>query len=457
MNYPLISEYIEAISSAEDNFEELSYLRPVLDNEGRPIMSAGGFSVVFKMKDEQDGKLYAVKCFTKEQEGRDEAYREISKQLKRTSSSYLVPIRYLEKELFVDTNQTTETEFPVLLMDWVEGKTLDNYIREHLDDKLALEMLSYSFYRFATWLISQPFAHGDLKPDNIIVKEDNSIVMVDYDGMYVPAMYGQKARETGSPDFRHPKRDEKDFDGTIDHFSLVSILLSLCAIHIEPDLFSKYCEEGRLLFSANDYLNINNCEAFNNIPRIVKTSTNYCKLLQIACDDKHLSLSSYMPHRQLTYLLKPSVEKRTISTTAIDTIKKEPQKRKSSVRVDVIDDTFNNGRNKVSISPKTDILFIDDEYYKIKQRNEEIRKRWREEEERKEQTEKEIIDFLFYICFIIILITYIIGSILLFMHLYSKSYDEAYDYMILLFMIVIWGVITNFMRLYILYVKNVRC
>lgn len=31
MNYPLISEYIEAIRSAEDNFDKLSKLRPVLD------------------------------------------------------------------------------------------------------------------------------------------------------------------------------------------------------------------------------------------------------------------------------------------------------------------------------------------------------------------------------------------------------------------------------------------
>lgn len=31
MNYPLISEYIEAIKSSEDNFEELTNLRPVLD------------------------------------------------------------------------------------------------------------------------------------------------------------------------------------------------------------------------------------------------------------------------------------------------------------------------------------------------------------------------------------------------------------------------------------------
>ena len=30
MNYPLLSEYIEAIKSAEDNFEELSYLKLVL-------------------------------------------------------------------------------------------------------------------------------------------------------------------------------------------------------------------------------------------------------------------------------------------------------------------------------------------------------------------------------------------------------------------------------------------
>ena len=73
MNYPLISEYIEAIKSAEDNFEELSYLRPVLDDDGLPIMTSGNFAVVFKMKDETMGKLYALKCFTKEQQGREEA------------------------------------------------------------------------------------------------------------------------------------------------------------------------------------------------------------------------------------------------------------------------------------------------------------------------------------------------------------------------------------------------
>lgn len=253
MNYPLISEYIEAIKSAEDNFKELSYLRPVLGDDGLPVMTSGNFAVVFKMKDEQSGKFYAVKCFTKEQEARAEAYREITKELKEVSSPYLVSIKYLEKELFVDTDQTDEEEFPILLMDWVDSKTLDKYLRENLDDKYALEMLAYRFSQLAQWLIPQPFAHGDLKPDNILVREDGSLILVDYDGMYVPAMKGQKARELGSPDFRHPSRTEEDFDEHIDDFPLISILLSLVAISIRPSLFEEYGNTERLLLSKEDY------------------------------------------------------------------------------------------------------------------------------------------------------------------------------------------------------------
>ena len=253
MNYPLISEYIEAIKSAENNFEELTHLRPVLGEDGQPVMTSSNFAVVFKMKDEQTGKLYAVKCFTKEQEGRAEAYHQIAEELKDVDSPYLVSIRYMEKELFVDTNQTDETEFPVLLMDWVEGKTLDKYLRENLDDKYALEILAYRFSQLAQWLIPQPFAHGDLKPDNILVHEDGTLVLVDYDGMYVPAMKGQKARELGSPDFRHPRRTKENFDEHIDDFSLVSILVSLKAYSLNPQLFDEERNHNTLMFSKEDY------------------------------------------------------------------------------------------------------------------------------------------------------------------------------------------------------------
>ena len=45
--YPTISEYLEAIKAAEDNFDQLKNLRPVLDEEGNPVMTSGNFAVVF--------------------------------------------------------------------------------------------------------------------------------------------------------------------------------------------------------------------------------------------------------------------------------------------------------------------------------------------------------------------------------------------------------------------------
>ena len=74
MQYPLISEYLAAIRDAHDNLDKLSHLVPVLDNYGEPYRSSGAFAVVFKMKDEQTGKCYALKCFTEEQEGRLSLY-----------------------------------------------------------------------------------------------------------------------------------------------------------------------------------------------------------------------------------------------------------------------------------------------------------------------------------------------------------------------------------------------
>ena len=295
MNYPIISEYVEAIKVAEDNFEVLTDLRPVLDADGEPVMTSGNFAVVFKMKDVQTGKLHAVKCFLKEQEGRAEAYSQIAEELEYVNSTLLTPIKYLDKELFVDTSNSDDSEFPVLLMDWVEGLTLDKYIREHIDDQYELSMLAYQFSRLAMWLMPQPFAHGDLKPDNILVRNDGTLALVDYDGMYVPAMKGQKARELGSPDFRHPSRTEDDFDEHIDDFSLASILLSLKAIALQPGLLEEYGAADRLLFSEKDYRNLPESASFEALRPLIQDTelaTLYSQFI-LASSQNNLSQVSF--------------------------------------------------------------------------------------------------------------------------------------------------------------------
>lgn len=46
-------------------------------------------------------------------------------------------MKYLEKELFVDSNCENE-EFPVLLMDWIEGETMETYVAANYTDTLDL-------------------------------------------------------------------------------------------------------------------------------------------------------------------------------------------------------------------------------------------------------------------------------------------------------------------------------
>ena len=317
MQYPLISEYIEAIRLAADNFDKLSHLQPVLDGNGTPMMSSGNFAVVFKMHDPQAHKDVAVKCFLKEQEGRAESYQLIAQELAYTSSSFLTPFRYLDKEIFVESQSTNDEEFPVVLMDWVEGETLDRYIQSHLADPNALRLLAFQFSRLASWLLSQPFAHGDLKPDNILVRSDGTLTLVDYDGMFVPAMEGTAARELGSPDFRHPLRTAERFNEHIDDFPLAVILLSLKALSLSPSLWNTYGASDRLLFSAADYRALSSCAVLQAFPPLLTDSefTRLYALFLLAHSEEGLSNVSF---RLLNLKYPELVEEEVLSTEVTD-------------------------------------------------------------------------------------------------------------------------------------------
>ena len=294
MQYPLISEYLAAIREAKDNLDKLSHLVPVMDKYGEPYRSSGAFAVVFKMKDEQTGKCYALKCFTEEQEGRAEAYRKIAEELEFVDSPYITSVKYLEKEIFVDSNCENE-EFPVLLMDWIEGETMETYVAANYTDTHAMSMLCYRFCKMAAWLRSQSFAHGDIKPDNIMVRPDGTLTLVDYDGMFVPAMKGQKSPTIGTNDFSHPLRTIDDFDETIDDFALASIALSLKAISLNPSLLQTYGASDRLLFSAADYLDLSKSKTFTALQGLLadEEARTLMSMFLLASAQKNLSMCSF--------------------------------------------------------------------------------------------------------------------------------------------------------------------
>ena len=294
MQYPLISEYVRAIQDASSNLDKLAHLVPVLDDHGEPYRSSGAFAVVFKMQDKSSGKYYALKCFTEEQEGRADAYRQIADELDMVDSPYITSVKYMEKELFVDS-QCEENEFPVLLMDWVDGETMEAYISANYHNLSAMSLLCYRFGKMAAWLRSQSFAHGDVKPDNIIIRPDGSLTLVDYDGMFVPSMKGCKSPTVGTKDFCHPLRTMDDFDETIDDFSLASIALSLKAISMNSTLLDTYGASDRLLFSEKDYRTPSNSKVISALQGLM-CDKDFCtlySLFMLALARKELSACSF--------------------------------------------------------------------------------------------------------------------------------------------------------------------
>ena len=140
-------------------------------------------------------------------------------------------------------------------MEWADGATLGDYVKEQcrLNNKPNLQALAKNFEALTAWLITQPFAHGDLKPDNIIVRRDGSLALVDYDGMFVPAMQGQQSREFGSPVYRHPKRKIDTFDRYIDDFSLLVLLLELRLVAEDTGHYSAALSGDSIVAKSGDW------------------------------------------------------------------------------------------------------------------------------------------------------------------------------------------------------------
>ena len=158
-----------------------------------------------------------------------------------------------------------------------------------------MSMLCYRFCKMAAWLRSQPFAHGDIKPDNIMVRSDGTLTLVDYDGMFVPAMKGQKSPTIGTKDFSHPLRTIDDFDETIDDFALASIALSLKAISLNPSLLDEYGAYDRLLFSAADYLDLSKSKTMTALQGLLADEETkiLLSMFLLASAKKNLSMCSF--------------------------------------------------------------------------------------------------------------------------------------------------------------------
>src|SRR5207247_7890916 len=86
-------------------------------------------------------------------------------------------------------------------MQWADGDLLHSHIEKHLRYPASLAALREKWVTLVRHLEAAQVAHGDLQHGNIVVR-GGSIHLVDYDGMWVPALRGRHATETGHRAYR---------------------------------------------------------------------------------------------------------------------------------------------------------------------------------------------------------------------------------------------------------------
>ena len=259
-NWPSARYFTEAIQCPSICFAHphLRNTLPAVDRLGMPLVTSGQFAYVYKLNSMNGDSDFAVRCFRGYLGDRDQRYRAIQTHLANSPVSYLSEFTYAPEGILVGGNR-----FPILFMKWIEGPTLDLYIREMLNRPEVLLHLSEQWLRLLGALRASGIAHGDLQHGNIIV-EHGHLRLVDHDGIFVPAMAGWTASEVGHQHYQHPRRTALDFDSDLDNFSSLVIYLSLLSVAEQPVLWQEHHDEN-LLFTKMDFADPASSELFQKI------------------------------------------------------------------------------------------------------------------------------------------------------------------------------------------------
>ncbi len=303
--YPTISDYVATLENPTGVFRTLGEGCPdgivavERDLYGAPALRAGNSAAVFTYLRAASGENGSrgpsdksgvrplerrfLKCYIRP----NPHLHTIYDYIQRTRPELLREVRLLRAELFVMPLAGQARWVDVVEGAWKDGVTLDVALARagfpersgahasravgpskaakvsgawgsfESSGSATRRRLAAGFERLCEALRAEEWAHGDLKPENIVVHEavrmglsgdreagragrgaadsdcertgDDSVAdgvrmsLVDCDAMWVPELAGQLAVELGTPGFRDPARTPDRFDKSIDDYAIAAI------------------------------------------------------------------------------------------------------------------------------------------------------------------------------------------------------------------------------------------
>ena len=247
--YPAAGDYYKAVQAPTRVFTvpKLQAAEFVWDSLG-PTLARGSSAVVFQASVE--GRSQALRCYIRNDASSRDRYSALDAYLAAQNlSPYVSGTTWLDGAIQV--NQAT---WPVLTMDWIDGRTLNEYVDFLVtgSNAAALTTLAAKWRELVALLQNSEFTHGDLQHGNIMVDQAGRIRLVDFDGVWIPQLAGKSPpTEFGHPNYQHPMRHV--WGRWLDTFSALVIYLSLTALGKDPALWLALYNSKNLLFAKNDF------------------------------------------------------------------------------------------------------------------------------------------------------------------------------------------------------------
>src|SRR5918911_1765712 len=259
MRLPDLVAYQAAVQHPETAFGDADLRAATITSNrlGLPRVAAGNFALTYQLS--RAGRRWAVRCFHRDAVDRARRYAAISQTLASIRGGPLVTIAYLPLGVRVG-----QSWFPITKMPWLDGRPFNRAIEAGLGSPSALAELEHRFVALLADLRRLGVAHGDLQHGNILVEHSGALKLVDYDGMFVPALHGMHASESGDPNYQHPGR-ALQFNAELDRFAALVIVVALRALAHAPELWRTYNTGDNLLFRRADFASPDTSALFRDL------------------------------------------------------------------------------------------------------------------------------------------------------------------------------------------------
>ena len=226
------SQYITSVENLDVMSRSLreEQIIPITDEFGKVKCQVGNSVVIVEVM--HNGVHKAMRIYTRQHPNLRAIYGE----------------NYYPNELMVSASASKGRLVDVVLNEWKDGITLQSKIEQFASSPSKMEALSRYFEEWALELLDKEWAHGDIKPDNIIIGKDG-LQLIDFDAMYRPDFAEEDCVEVGTSLFQHPKRNKECFNVHIDDYPIALIVTALSAMSKNRLLTKLLLKDDHLLIN----------------------------------------------------------------------------------------------------------------------------------------------------------------------------------------------------------------